>query len=359
MYIGTSHAKVETEVDDETVYTFDTDDGPLCLEGDPYRVSVRDTGSEDLVIFLQGGGACWSDFCLAITKAKGGVPSVDVLNAELGVSVVADWNVVYLPYCDASFFSGDAEHDDDGDGTIDRYHHGLQNLSAALDIARRRFKKPRRVLLAGSSGGAYGTLLGTALVRHVYPDAELSVFADSGAGLAHRGDPAFLEKIFDEFNLTRFVPPDCAGCLADGHATGLIAWYLERDPDVRIGLFSSWYDGVLSHTFLQEPGEDYRDDLMAQTDPIQAAYPDRFRRFIIDGKVHTTLLGDVSGIIGTDFSAIRLPPGLDFSAIAIGEMATTSIGDVLFADWFNALIEGDDTVWVDTLETPGEPPVYE
>jgi hypothetical protein len=355
MYLGRSHPKVEEEDGDETVYTFDTSRGPMCLEGDPYRVSVRDTGSENLVIFLQGGGACWSDFCLVVTKAPKGVPDVDVLNPELDVNPVADWNVVYLPYCDGSFFAGDAEHDDDGDGEIDRYQHGLQNLSAALDVARKRFPHPARVLLAGSSGGAYGTLLGTALVRHVYPDTRLQVFADSGIGLAHNGDPAFLQKIFDEFNLSRFVPPDCPECLADGHATGLVAWYLARDPEVEIGLFSAWYDSVLGNTFLQEPPEDYRDALMSQTDPIQAAYPDRFRRFIIDGTMHTTLLGDPSGIIGTDLNAVIIPRGVSFTGLLLGHIATTSIGSVMFSDWFQAMIDGDHAVWVDVSEPPGEP----
>ncbi len=359
MYLGKADAMVEEEDGNETVYTFDTTDGPMCLRGDPFRVSVRDTDSEDLVIFLQGGGACWSDFCLAVNKAPKGVPSIDVLNPELAGNPVADWNVVYLPYCDGSFFSGDSEHDDDGDGELDRFQHGLQNLSAALDVARKRFKHPRRVLLAGSSGGSYGTLLGTALVRHVYPNAELMVMADSGMGLALNGDPAFLQKLFDEFNLSRFVPPDCPTCLADGHATGLIAWYLARDPDVRIGVFSAWYDSVLSHTFLMEPPEDYRDAIMAQTDPIYAAYPDRFRRFIVDGTMHTTLLGNVSGIIGTDFSAIELPPGVSLTGLVIGHLETTAIGDAMFSDWFAAFIDDDTEVWVDVAEPPGTPPVYE
>ena len=48
-----------------------------------------------------------------MTTAPPGVPEVDVLNPRLGVNPVKGWNVVYLPYCDGSFYGGDAEHDDD------------------------------------------------------------------------------------------------------------------------------------------------------------------------------------------------------------------------------------------------------
>jgi len=39
------------------------------------------------------------------------------------------------------------------------YQRGLQNLTAALDIAVTEFPSPSRILLTGVSGGAFGTLL--------------------------------------------------------------------------------------------------------------------------------------------------------------------------------------------------------
>ena len=37
--------------------------GPLCLRGTEYTVDTREGSSDQLMIFLQGGGACWEDFC--------------------------------------------------------------------------------------------------------------------------------------------------------------------------------------------------------------------------------------------------------------------------------------------------------
>jgi len=344
-----------------TTYTFDAAEGPICMRGDAFRTSVRDLpGSDDLVIFLQGGGACWSEFCLAVTGAPSGVPSMNVLNTALPENPTKDWDVVYLPYCDGSFFAGDAEHDDNLNGNGKRTHRGLANLTAALEVAKMRFPDAKRILLAGSSGGAYGLLLGAPLTRHYYPDAELVVMADSGIGIAKNGDNAFLQTILDEFDLDRFIPEDCPTCTDNGHITGVVGWFLERDANTRVGLFSSWYDSVLANTFLRVPPEDFADALKAQTDLLEQAFPDRFRRFIVDGVQHTSLLADASGIIGEDLNAVELPPdaldNLLGGGLEIGGLATTDIDGVTMGTWLGALIDNDLSVWVDTLEPRGPVP---
>lgn len=352
----------ETEVDEArnvTTYTFDTESGPLCLRGEAFRMSTRDSGSEDLIIFLQGGGACWSEFCLAVTRAPSGVPNANLLNPTLEANPLADWNVVYLPYCDGSLFSGNNDLDDDGDGESDRFHRGLQNLSASLDIARREFPSPRRVVLAGSSGGGFGTILGAPLVRHVYPDAELYVLNDSGVGVARgEDDPAFVEQLIEEFNVERFFPESCVDCTANGHITRFVDWYLARDPEIRVGAFTSWYDSIIANTFLQVDPAYFRDEVDAELGRIQEAFPEQFRRFIIDGTTHTTLLGDVSGIVGSDLTAIELPPGFinEIGNVEIGSLTTTSIGDLTMSAWIGAMVNRDDENWVDITEVPGPVP---
>lgn len=342
-----------------TTYTFDPESGPLCLRGEAFRVSTRDSGSEDLIIFLQGGGACWSEFCLAVTRAPAGVPNANLLNPTLEANPLSDWNVVYLPYCDGSLFSGNNDLDDDGDGQNDRFHRGLQNLSASLDIARREFPSPRRVVLAGSSGGGFGTILGAPLVRHVYPDAELYVLNDSGVGVARgEDDPAFVQQLIEEFNVERFFPESCVGCTENGHITRFVDWYLERDPDIRVGAFTSWYDSIIANTFLKVDPADFRDNVDEELSRIQEAFPEQFRRFIIDGTTHTTLLGDVSGIVGSDLTAIELPPGFinEIGNVEIGSLTTTSIGDLTMSAWIGAMVNRDDENWVDITEVPGPVP---
>lgn len=62
------------------------------------------------MIFLQGGGACWADFCSAFEETNS-LPPVGILNPSLQGNPVADWDVVYLPYCDGSLFAGDVDRE--------------------------------------------------------------------------------------------------------------------------------------------------------------------------------------------------------------------------------------------------------
>jgi hypothetical protein len=332
-------------------YTFDTKDGPSCLHGDPFTVSVRDQASEDLVIFLQGGGACWSDFCLAVTSAPAGIPKLDVLDPHRPTNPLRAMSHVYLPYCDGSLFAGSTEHDDDGDGQPDRIQHGLNNLSAALDLAASKFPNPRRVILAGSSGGAYGTILATILTRTRYRSAEILVFEDSGVGLGRPNKPEFVGKLIDEFGVRSWLPPSCKGCLDEGHISPLVAWELERDKNLSISAFSAYEDFVLSDIFLQIPGPDYHAALVSETDKISAKYGDRYHRFFINGAVHTTLLGGINGIVGDDISAVTLTPGVasKLADIQLGGIDKTSLHGVTIATWFTAMLN-HDPAWVDLME---------
>ena len=61
-YLGLYTPMSSTSVDNVVTHTFGTGDGPLCLDGTEYGMATRDAGSDNLIIFLQGGGACWQGF---------------------------------------------------------------------------------------------------------------------------------------------------------------------------------------------------------------------------------------------------------------------------------------------------------
>jgi len=54
-YMGVYSPSTTTEVGNTLEHTFGAGDGPLCLTGTPYTMATRDSGSEALLIFLQGG----------------------------------------------------------------------------------------------------------------------------------------------------------------------------------------------------------------------------------------------------------------------------------------------------------------
>ena len=358
-YVGLAIVDEELQDGNVSTWTFTEEGRTGCMRGAPFQMATRDMGAQDLVIFLQGGGACWSDFCLAVTEAPPGVPKVDILHPELDDNPVASWNVVYVPYCDGSMFTGDQDHDEDGDGTPDRFHRGLANLTAALDVAKAQFPNPNRILFSGSSGGGFGAMLNTPLVRHYYPNAKLFVVTDGAVGVARgAADPGFVARLMEEFDADNLLPPDCSDCIDDGHVTRLVDWYIARDPEVRFGVFSSWYDLIIGDIFLGIPPEDLRDAIATESERTHQAFPDQYRRFIVDGRAHTALLGNVSGIIGTNLGAVELPPDIfsKLNKMEIGSLTKTRIGDLMFRDWLKAMLDENLDVWVDTLEEAGPPP---
>lgn len=357
-YLGqTRVASSSTDARGVTTYELDPASGPLCMRGAPYRASTRQGSSDELLVFLQGGGACWSDFCFAITSAPAGIPSTDLLTTAAENPLASD-DVLYLPYCDGSLFAGEADIDEDGDGTPDRMHHGLANLSAALAIGFEQFPNPSRIVLAGSSGGGFGTILAVFLVRYVYPDVPILVLDDAGIGIAHPDDPTFVRDLLTEFGALGFLPADCPDCIADGNVTGLVDYALDHDPDLRVAAISSHYDYVISQVFLQLGATTFQSALVSETDALHAEHGDAYRRFFYAGDAHTALLGDVSGLVGSDLGAVELPPMATtlLTHLSIESIHSARANDVLLADWLTALLAGDASGSADVVADPGPLP---
>lgn len=197
------------------------------------------------------------------------------------------------------------------------------------------------------------------LVRSYFPDAEIVVLADSGTGVARgASDPDWVRRLLDEIGAIGFVPEDCVDCLGDGHVTRMMDWWFGRDPNVRIGVFSSWYDSIIGDVFLRLPPAEFRDALGEATGALHGAWPDRYRRFLIDGRMHTSLLGDPTGIIGADLTGVELPPDALtlLTDLEIGQLEDTTAEGVRYADWIGGLLDGDLEVWVDVVEAAGPVP---
>jgi len=331
-----------------TTYTFEVPEdpmseprGPLCLRGTEYTVDTREGSSDELIIFLQGGGACWADFCSAF-EVTNSLPASGILDPGLEGNPVADWDVLYLPYCDGSLFAGDVDRvlpssvlGDGEPGESEGYQRGLQNLTAALDVGLETFPSPSRILLTGVSGGAFGTIIALPLVRYYYPDTEIIVFNDSGIGIAKEGDPGFVEEtLLEGWNADSLIPESCEDCTSNGHVTRFIEWQLEADPNVTMSALSFSEDQVISAFFLMIAPDDFTASLLAETERIAMSFPDRYRRFIPAGAAHTALLRATSE---------GGQPGLEIGALDSG------IGDVTVLDFFTGHVDGTDD-WANLVD---------
>jgi Pectinacetylesterase len=316
--------------------------GPLCLRGGGYTVDTREGSSDELMIFLQGGGACWEDFCSAFEETNS-LPPSGILNPDLAGNPVAGWDVVYLPYCDGSLFAGDVDRilpnsivGEGGAASSMGYQRGLQNLTAALDIALEEFPSPSRILLTGVSGGAFGTITALPLLRYYYPDTEILLFNDSGVGIAKEGDSEFIdETLLGGWNASALVPASCTDCTSNGHVTRLIEWELAADDNFTMSALSFSADSVIASFFLMINPADFTASLLSETGKTASMFEDRYKRFIPVGGAHTTLLLETSEDGG-------------FPGVEIGSLQTT-VGDVTVLDWITAMVDGTDG-WIDLVD---------
>ena len=331
-YIGQVRPEFSASDGQITTHFFDSADGPMCLRGDDFNTTTRRGSGDELIIFLQGGGACWSDLCQSFSTVRAGVPETGILNRNLAVNPVTDWNVGYVPYCDGSLFAGDVDIDDDGDGEIDRYHRGLVNLSASLDAIASEYPNPSRVLVVGSSAGAYGTILGAMLTRYVFPEAPLDVVADGGLGLGLPGQAWFIESMLDEWGISNLVPQSCVDCFADGHVTEMTSWALSQDPNLRVFAISSMQDFIIGQMFLELSGAEYESAVLSETAELVAEHPDQYHRFIFSGSKHTTVSID-STIAFDNMEGLPFDFDPEMLKQLLGTLDGTAIEGVTVAEW--------------------------
>jgi PKD repeat protein len=271
-----------------TEHTFTGIDGPICFTGNQFSMFTRDGSSNNLLIFLQGGGFCSPFACEAV---EAGVPFVPLgmLSPTDAENPAANYNVGYVPYCDGSGMMGNNEVDSDGDGVNDRFFKGIQNLSASLDVIAQTYPAPDKIVLAGNSAGGFAVHAALPLVRKLYPDVRIEVINDSGVGIL---GPGGMQSLIDYWNAGAFFPSSCTDCIgADGNLTDYHKYQLAQDPNTRMAYISSRQDATFA-ALIPGGGAAFEAELIEAADELHAAFPDRFNSLIANGDDHTFLIRD-------------------------------------------------------------------
>ena len=288
-----------------TKHTFDSDagNGPICIAGTDYSVFTRQGNPSKLLIFEQGGGACWQDFynCNVLSEAQEPPTArVGIWDFDSPDNPFADYSIVYMPYCDGSVFSGDNDVFDPAFGAaigvpqaVVRFHRGLRNQSAGMDLARATFPNAQRITVAGSSAGGVGVAgFAPFLVRFLYGNtAMLTVFNDAGPVTVNPDALGDIAARAADWQFGQFYPASCTDCDDMGDATAIIAWRLDNDRTIREAFYET--DADLTNRFflglLFDPAR-FRDLVVTGHGELNAAHPDRYKRFIVAGDdSHTAL----------------------------------------------------------------------
>jgi hypothetical protein len=189
---------------------------PVCMNGSPYRFFARRGTVNKLVVYYQGGGACWEQLTCTLPACDTSVTDGDNPNrASSGFADLSnpanpfrDWNAVFVSYCSCDIHFGDAARDYtnfDPAHPLHVEHRGYQNSKVVEKWAREHFLAPEEIFVTGSSAGAYGAWFNAPLLHRVWPSAHFNVLADAGNGVVTQ---QFLETYFPTWDFEKHLPPD-------------------------------------------------------------------------------------------------------------------------------------------------------
>ena len=309
----------------------------MCRDGSTTGIGVRYGASDKLVIYFEGGGACfnsgtcalnelWSNFgefkfdSWALGIGKGGIFDDDPQNP------VRDWSFIYVPYCTGDVHAGDRENVG-VEGVLGAQQFvGYRNVAAYLERLVPTFGDASHVLVTGSSAGGFGAALNYDRIAGAFNKSAVTLLDDSGPPLSDQYMPVCLQETWRElYNFEDTLPADCADCFDEGGGgiSNLAIWLGEKWTDQRLALFSAEQDGVIRTFFgygLQDcdggsyPGPTFEDGLYQWRDEV---------------------LGD-SPVWGSYFVA-----GTGHTILSSPGYYTTEVAGVPLTEWIDALLHGD------------------
>lgn len=304
-----------------------------CAYGDEYSFFVRpNEDSDKLMIYFQGGGACWDGFNCADTGFKTFASEIDPagLDASVGLfdfqnpaNPAADYNVVHISVCTGDVHTGDNTMQYTDELTIQ--HKGAVNAQAALAWIYENYPSPSEVDIVGCSAGSLGALFHAPAIYDAYGAANIQHLGDSYVGVAVDGWDGLLNWRADDLvhgnypstidiPATEFVPDDFYVLLA------------ERYPDVDISQFNTLDDGVqaLFYSYMGGDSAIVPGEIASRLAEIDAVAPN-FDYYSAVGDIH----------------CVTANPA----------MYDLVVNDVPFIDWFTDFLSGED---VETVATAAE-----
>ena len=225
---------------------------PICMNGSPYYFFAKRGTVNKLVVYYQGGGACWDSLTCGLPSCDATVDpsptgSDNPNNYHAGFADLAnpsnpfrDWNIVFVSYCSCDVHFGDSAKD----YPPHVEHRGYQNSRVVEKWAREHFVDPDQVFVTGSSAGAYGAWFNAVLHERVWPASKFEVLADAGNGVITQ---SFLDNYFPNWNFAANIPTDIPG-LTDvlTNGTGIVGYtevVANFFPRTRWAQYSAAYDG--------------------------------------------------------------------------------------------------------------------
>ena len=284
----------------EKTWTFVPFPESVCDEGSPTGIGINlSTTSNGVLIFLNGGGACWDEStCSDPTNAVRGpfgaaefnrlTPTLStewIFNRADATNAFKDYSFVFVPYCTGDWHAGNnvAQY-----GGRPYRHKGYANLAAFLDRIVPTFPSAGPVVLAGTSAGGYGATFNWWQTQQRFGGTRVHMIDDSGVLMPPEiVDPTRLDERARRFNwnLDATLPPGCQGCASS--LDKIFSFYATALPNNRAALISHAQDPTIADYYEITPTQ-FAAGLVGVVG-AQIRPNANFRSFILSGSGHSSL----------------------------------------------------------------------
>jgi hypothetical protein len=309
-----------------------------CADGSEFNVWVREADPNKVVLFLEGGGACFDATTCAFVDSSpydwNISPDDDpalmsgIFDFSNSDNPFADHSFVYVPYCTGDVHLGNLTRDYAPDLTVE--HVGFVNGLTGLGFLADSFQSAEHVVVVGESAGAVAAPLYGGLVSDLLPDARVTVFADSaGAYPDEPGINTFADELWGTFANVPNWEVNEGLTVEDWGAAQIWVQAGLHDPEIVMSRFDHAYDEVQTE-FMELLGLDTSDvgaSMAAREAGIEAA-----------------------GVVQHSYTA----PGADHTLVREDEFYDMEVGGVTLAQWLADVVAGEDVADV-TCEECGGP----
>ncbi len=312
-----------------------------CMDGSPTGFGFNpNPGATGLVLFLQGGNACFNQGSCLITANTDGYGPDDFARemARIGnqsafdraaaENPFRDHHFAYVPYC-----TGDVHAGDNPNGEVagrSWQFVGHSNLRRIVDRLVPALPELESVVLVGVSAGGFGAALNFDFVQRRFGDTPVTLVDDSGPPMATEFLAPCLQAHFRRvWGLDAGALAACPSC--DGDPGGafvedFLAYTFFSHPDRRFAFLSFEADQVIQSFW------GYGNDDCAGIDALfPPAYPaERFGRGLVD--LRDRILDGIDG------ARVWFAPGTGHVLLSAAPWSRERDGTVL-SDWLRAAAE--------------------
>lgn len=233
--------------------------GTQCADGTPsYITLTKRAGAKNVLIYLNGGGACWDKnscqrgFARPLTRQEVATEWEDGEGIhsrhDKGNPIDLEYDIVTVPYCTGDVYAGDrdANYGTQEEPYVIR-HRGYRNIKLMLEAIKKMYPSPEKAVMIGCSAGGIGAYYHLPNFAATFPTAKKFVVSDAGTPFK----PPYLSErkyqaIMKSWGAENTFPEAHPGEAKSRDFFAVIQQNTKYFPDIRFGLISSLADQTMT-----------------------------------------------------------------------------------------------------------------